>query len=220
MAGVGPTGTEPPPTTITGQAGGVYIPPSFALDEAGARALIERTGTALLVAADGGGALDAVVVPLLLDGDRLRGHLARANPIWRSPGPVLAAFTPTQGYVSPSWYPSKADDPRVVPTWNYETVIVHGRLSVRDDPAFLRQVVEDLTARHEAEVGSGWQVADAPDDFVDRMLRAIVGIDIAIERIEGKAKLSQNRAVADVDGVIASTPDEGLRAAMRAAARR
>jgi transcriptional regulator len=183
------------------------------MEERAARAAIAAAGVGLVVTATDG-ELDAVPVPLLLDGDRLIGHVARGNPLWRRPGPVLVAFTPATGYVSPSWYPSKAEDPRVVPTWNYVTVLVHGRLTASDDPAVKRRVVEDLTVEHERRVGSDWRVDDAPEDFVDQMLGAIVGIEVTIDRVEGKAKLSQNRSASDVSAVASSTPDRPLREAM------
>lgn len=152
----------------------------------------------------------ATSLPLLVDRveRRLRGHLARANDHWTTldGAEVLVVFSPSDGYVSPAWYPSKAEtDGRVVPTWNYEVVHVRGVAHVHDDATWLRALVDDLTVRHESartDGGEPWSVDDAPPEFVDRQLRAIVGLSIEIAAIEGKRKLSQNRSDADRQGVI------------------
>lgn len=196
----------------------MYVPAAFALDDQAARAVIADASIATVVTHDAADGFDAAVVPMLLEGDRLLGHVAKANPIWRRSGQVIALFTPVDGYVSPSWYPSKREHGRVVPTWNYVTVAAHGTMTARTDEAFLFDVVTALTEAHEARIGSDWQVTDAPSDYVESMLRAIVGIEIAITRLEGKAKLSQNRPGADVESVIAAN-DNSIGAAMRAANR-
>ena len=113
------------------------------------------------------------------------------------------------GYVSPSWYPSKSESGEVVPTWNYVSVHLHGRLSVVHDAEWLREMVESLTVRYESEREQPWSVDDAPADYLDRMLRGIVGVEFVVERVEGKAKLSQNRSEADRAGVIAGLRAEG-----------
>ena len=133
-------------------------------------------------------------------------------------------FPITDGYVSPSSYPSKAEHGKVVPTWNYEVVHVHGAVQIHDDPEWLREVVVDLTDRHEAarSVEPPWAVTDAPGDFIDRQLRAIVGIEVQIESIEGKRKLSQNRSEADRLGAaaaLASSPRLGDQAVAEAMGR-
>jgi transcriptional regulator len=155
-------------------------------------------------------ALEANPIPFLVDSGRgpngtLRGHVARANPLWRearSDVDALVVFQGPQAYISPSWYASKAESGKVVPTWNYIMVQVRGRLKVQDDVAWLRQLVGELTERHEAPQATPWQVADAPDDYIATMLRAIVGIEIEIASLGGKWKVSQNRPAADRDGVV------------------
>jgi transcriptional regulator len=132
----------------------------------------------------------------------LRGHVARANPLWRHAGmPALAVFTGPDAYVSPGWYPSKREHGKVVPTWNYTMVQARGPLRVHDDAPWLRALVGRLTERHEAAQAQPWSVDDAPDDFVQQMLRAIVGIEIELVSLMGKWKVSQNRSAADRAGV-------------------
>jgi len=152
------------------------------------------------------------VLPGAADGSGwvLRGHVARANPLWQAAAgrAVLALFAGPQAYVSPNWYPAKAEHHKVVPTWNYSLVQAHGVLRAIPDADWLHALVSRLTDHHEAGRGERpWQFADAPADYRAAMLRNIVGIEIAVTRLEGKAKLSQNRAEADRLGVIA-----GLRA--------
>lgn len=143
-------------------------------------------------------------VPLEWIGDTLHGHVARGNELAHLDGAaVLASFHGPQGYVSPNWYPSKQETGREVPTWNYAVVHVHGRLRVIDDAAWLRRLLDTLTDRHEASEPHPWSVSDAPEAHVEKMLHAIVGIEIAIERVEGKFKLSQNHPKANRVGVIA-----------------
>ncbi|MEX2298501.1 MAG: FMN-binding negative transcriptional regulator [Dongiaceae bacterium] len=141
----------------------------------------------------------------------LRGHLARANPQWRDSRldrPALAIFQGPHAYVSPSWYAEKAATGRVVPTWNYSVLHVYGRLAIHDDPAWLRAFLTDLTARHESGRNPPWAITDAPADYIERQLKGIVGFEMTIERIEAKAKLSQNRSEADRNGVIAGLRNE------------
>lgn len=173
-------------------------------------ALIRAHPLATLVSA-GGGALEANHLPLLIDPDpvpngTLRGHVARANPLWRQPpdGEVLAVFHGPQVYVTPSWYPSKREHGKVVPTWNYAVVHVRGPLVIRDDRDWLLDLVSRLTAGQESPMPQPWAVGDAPADYIERMLEAIVGIEIPVTRIEGKWKVSQNRSEADRTGVAAA----------------
>ena len=135
----------------------------------------------------------------------LRGHVARANPLWRdgAAAPVLAVFNGPQAYITPSWYPSKAETHKVVPTWNYAVVHAHGTLHAIEDAPWLHALVTRLTGHHESSRAAPWAVSDAPDDYVQQMLRAIVGIEIRVERLVGKWKLSQNRTPADLQGTIA-----------------
>ena len=134
----------------------------------------------------------------------LRAHVARANPVWRDHAgtrEVLVVFHGPQAYITPSWYPSKAATHKVVPTWNYIVVQARGRLRAIDDPAWVHALVTRLTARFEATLPAPWAVADAPAVYIDTMLRAIVGIEIPVERLIGKWKVSQNRSDADRLGV-------------------
>src|SRR5262249_22309736 len=146
----------------------------------------------------------------------LVGHVARANPLWRDAdnGSVLAVFQGAQAYVSPSWYPSKAATGQVVPTWNYTVAQAHGKLRAIDDAEWLRALVGSLTQQHEGNRAAPWHVSDAPDDYIDKMLRAIVGIEIAVHRLEGKWKHSQNRSTADRQGVAEGLSGEAEGAAM------
>lgn len=158
--------------------------------------------------------LDANHLPFELDAatgphGRLLAHVARANPVWqqvRQGQPVLVIFRAGQGYISPNWYPSKHDHHEQVPTWNYQVVHVHGTIAVRDDEKFVRGLVGRLTRTHEALAGGErpWKMSDAPSDYLQRMLAAIVGIEVTITRWEGKAKLSQNKELADRQGAIAA----------------
>jgi transcriptional regulator len=142
----------------------------------------------------------------------LRGHVARANPVWQDPAPHLDAlviFAGPQLYVTPSWYPTKQESGKVVPTWNYAVVHAHGPLRPIDDPAWLRAFVTRLTARHEGERAAPWHVTDAPADFIERQLAGIVGIEIPVRQLDGKWKVSQNRTSADRAGVVAGLRERG-----------
>ena len=158
--------------------------------------------------------LDAVHVPLLLRGDVLVGHVARANRLLRHQGEVLAIFRAAEAYVTPSWYPSKAEHGKVVPTWNYVVAHAHGTLRVRDDPAWVRGQIEELTGKQESAREPPWGVSDAPAEFVEAMQRGIVGVEIPIARLTGVRKASQNRDERDRAGVVA-----GLAAAASPAGR-
>ncbi len=203
----------------------MYIPASFAPDEATVRDLLHHHGAADLVTltAEGLAAtmLPFVYVPGAGELGALHGHLARNNPQWRLParGEALAIVRGPDAYITPSWYASKAEHGRVVPTWNYVTAHVYGRLVVHDDPRWTEDLVRRLTAKHEAARARPWSVDDAPRAFIEGQLRAIVGVELAITRIEAKAKLSQNRPAADVDGVIAGLRERGDRASADAVER-
>jgi transcriptional regulator len=182
----------------------VYIPAHFAADDGLLRSLLTEGALADLVTAGPDG-LQATPLPLLLseDGTALHGHVARNNPQWRADGaPALVIVRGADAYVSPGWYESKREHGRVVPTWNYEVVHVRGRLVTHDDPDWTEDLVRRLTARHEAAQRAPWSPDDAPDGFIAGQVRAIVGVEVRIDRIESKAKLSQNRPPADVDGVV------------------
>ena len=164
------------------------------------------------VAAGASAPADATVAELSRIGGALLGHVARANPQWSTPaiGEAMVIVHGPDAYVSPSWYPSKAEHGKVVPTWNYTTFHVYGRLVVHDDPVWVELLVRRLTERHEAGRPSPWSVDDAPGPFVAGQVRSIVGVEVVITRFEAKAKWSQNRPAADIDGV-----EEGLGAVGR-----
>jgi len=164
-----------------------------------------------LVTLDTAGELQANPIPFLIEPGAqphgaLRGHVARANPLWRETrGDVdaLVVFHGVQGYISPGWYPSKTEHGKVVPTWNYLVVQARGRLRAIDDTAWVHALVARLTDRFESARPAPWAIGDAPPDYIETMLRAIVGIEIELGALIGKWKLSQNRNTADRDGVVA-----------------
>ncbi len=186
----------------------------------------------LLVTQNGDGGVDANDIPFVLDATDsadsagpgvLRGHVARANPVWRTARAdveSLVVFQGPQGYVSPAWYPSTAEHGKVVPTWNYIVVQARGTLRAIEDRDWLHAFVSRLTDRHEKERAAPWAVGDAPADYIDQMLGAIVGIEIVLRTLVGKWKVSQNRPAADVEGVAAGLVrergDPALAAAVRA----
>jgi transcriptional regulator len=152
----------------------------------------------------------STLLPIIWRDDVVIAHMARANPHWRhiaDDAPALLVCGGPQAYISPTWYAAKREHGRVVPTWNYSAVHLTGRARVHDDVEWLRGAVTELVGRHESHRDDPWQVTDAPAQYIEGQLRGIVGIEIRVERVEGKAKLSQNRSEADRRGVI-----EGLRA--------
>lgn len=193
----------------------MYIPAHFSVDEAGTASMLAAVTTGNLVTATDAGLL-ATFLPLVFDpagGEhgRLLGHLARTNDQWRAEprGESLVIADGPDAYVSPGWYASKAEHGRVVPTWNYATVHAYGTLTCHDDPEWIDAVVRRLTDRHEAGRDHPWSVDDAPAQFHAGQLRAIVGVEVTITRVEAKVKMSQNRPDADIDGVIAGLQSEG-----------
>jgi transcriptional regulator len=200
----------------------MYVPAHFTPDRSLVDELLRNHGAADLVTVTEQG-LVATMLPFIYvpppdpaaAGPRsvgqhgsLHGHLARNNDQWKlsAAGESLAIVRGPDAYISPGWYASKAEHGRVVPTWNYVTAHVYGRFVVHDDPVWTEDLVRRLTRKHEAGRDHPWSVDDAPRQFVEGQLRAIVGVELEITRIEAKAKLSQNRPPADVEGVI-----EGLR---------
>jgi len=149
----------------------------------------------------------------------LQGHVARANPLWRqlADSEVLVIFHGPQAYVTPSWYPTKREQGKAVPTWNYVVVHARGRLRAIDDPAWLRRQLEILVARHEAGFAEPWHIADAPPDYIDKMLGTIVGIEISITELKGKWKISQNQPEVNRAGVVAGLRQRGTADAMQMA---
>jgi transcriptional regulator len=199
----------------------MYVPPAFREDDlAVLHALMRDTRLANLVTATGEG-LVATPLPLFLvpeegSNGTLYGHVARANPQWRLQplSDAMALFTGKDAYVSPSWYASKAEHGKVVPTWNYIAVHAYGPIEFFEDANRLLDVVTRLTNLHEGGRAPAWTVDDAPEAFIRAQLRGIVGLRIPITRLEGKRKMSQNRSAADRAGVAA-----GLAASDRASDR-
>jgi len=203
-----------------------YPPAAFReTDETRLRAHLADATLGLVVTSgsgeNGDGAPIASHIPFLFDdsvGVRgvLLGHVARNNPHAKADGAaVLVVFQGPDAYISPSYYATKARDPRHVPTWDYQAIHVHGTLRAIDDAEWLRGVVTRLTQRYEARAGTDWQVSDAPADYIDRLLRGIVGLQVDIQSIEGRLKLSQNRAPEDQASVamkLSASAKEGDRA--------
>ena len=171
--------------------------------------LIREHPLAVLVTLGAAG-LNANHIPLEIDPEpaplgTLRGHVARANPVWRDFARDVEALTVFQGpqaYISPAWYQTKKETGKVVPTFNYIVVHAYGSLRIIEDEAWLRGLVERLTTRHESGRAEPWKVSDAPEDFIKTQLRAIVGIEMPVTRLVGKWKVSQNRPPVDREGVV------------------
>jgi transcriptional regulator len=196
----------------------MYVPHFHAVeDEQEIRAMVAGVGSAQLVTVGPDGYPLATLLPVAWAGGTVIAHMARANPHWTHIGdgsPVLLVVAGPQAYISPSWYASKAEHGRVVPTWNYSTVQITGRAHVRQDADWLRAAVDDLVERHEGHREVQWSTSDAPEKYISAQLRAIVGIEIAVESVEGKAKLSQNRSAADRQGVVEGLRQESSRGAL------
>ncbi|WP_347338533.1 FMN-binding negative transcriptional regulator [Cellulomonas sp. WB94] len=193
----------------------MYTPAHFAPDsDASARFLADVVAGDLVISTDSG--LVATFLPVLLDAGTssrgsLVGHLARNNDQWQQAvrGEALFIAHGPDAYISPSWYASKAEHGRVVPTWNYATAHVYGELVVHDDTAWVGALVRRLTDRHEARREHPWSVDDAPARFTAGQLRAIVGVELVISRVEVKVKMSQNRPDRDIDGVVTGLGQDG-----------
>ena len=182
----------------------MYVPAHFTLADDDALIAIRDRSVGTLVVAHAEG-FEASLVPWVLDGATLRGHVARPNPLTRlldTPRACVVLFDIADAYVSPSWYPSKAEHHQVVPTWNYVAVHVHGGVRLVDDAAWLHEQIAALTRSREQELPAPWAVGDAPAEYIERMAKGIVGVEVTIERLEAKAKLSQNRSDADRAGVV------------------
>lgn len=184
----------------------MYVPAPNSVDEPTAREMVAAYGAGELITTGPDGYPVATLLPVMWEADRVVAHMARANEHWRA----IAAETPCllivggpQAYISPTWYAAKAEHGRVVPTWNYSSVHLTGVVTIHDDPAWVRDAVTRLTRIHEAARPAPWQIGDAPAAYIDAMLKAIVGVELRVSRVEGKAKLSQNRSEADRRGVIA-----------------
>ncbi len=196
----------------------MLIPPEFSVaSTAGLHHIISSHPLGILVTPTTRG-LDVNHIPFELNASGgelgvLTGHVARANPVWQqlsgTSRDVLVIFRGSEGYISPGWYPSKKETHRFVPTWNYEVVHARGQLAVHDDERFLRGVLARLTRHHEANEVTPWKMGDAPPDYLNAMVKAVVGIEIVIGHLEGMSKLSQNRETRDFDGAINALHSQG-----------
>lgn len=190
-------------------------------DEAEARSFVAAVGTAELITTGRDGYPLATLLPILWRDDIVIAHMARANGHWQhisDDEPALLVITGAQAYISPSWYATKSEHGRVVPTWNYSSVHLTGRARLHTDERWLRTAVTELTSRHEGQRERPWSVSDAPESYIEGQLRAIVGIEIRVETVEAKAKLSQNRSEADRRGVIDGLRAEAARGSVEVAA--
>jgi transcriptional regulator len=199
----------------------LYVPKAFEASERELLDLVAAVGVGHLVTCGDNG-IDSTFLPTYIDETDgvVRGHFSRGNPHWRSIADgsnALVIVTGVENYVSPGWYPTKAATGEVVPTWNYELVHIRGQVRVVDDRDFVERVVRSLTDRHETSLAAPWSVDDAPSDYIEKMLAAIVGVEIAIESVTGKRKLSQNRPDADrlgvIDALATGSPGQRLAAA-------
>lgn len=184
----------------------MYVPAHFAAKDGDALiAKLAARAAAVLVSVDGEGQPVATHLPMLWDAEArtLTGHVARANPHWKlGGGKGLVILSGAEAYVSPGFYPSKAEHGKVVPTWNYEAVHLSGAVNWFDDAARLEDVVRRLSDQHEAGRETPWRLEDAPRAYIEALLRAIVGVEMRVEKIEAKRKLSQNKSAADYEGVL------------------
>jgi transcriptional regulator len=190
-------------------------------DESQIREMVAAARIGWLVTVGDDAVPQATLLPLIWDEDTIITHMARANPHWRQippDAPALVIVTGPDAYITPSWYAAKTEHGKVVPTWNYTAVHLSGTARVHEDPAWLRTAVTDLTDRHEHHRSDPWNVSDAPDSYIEGQLRAIVGVEVAVDKVEGKAKLSQNRSEADHTGVIAGLLKEPFPRATEVAA--
>ena len=180
----------------------MYIPAHFREDRDDVLRAAMRAHPFATLVTQGDTGVEANHLPLLVEEGILSGHFARANPVWKSAKPeALAIFMGPQFYVSPNWYPTKHETGKAVPTWNYITVHARGVLTLHQDPEWLRAHVTRLSDSHEMGRPNPWKVSDAPQSYIDGLLRAIVGFELKITSLEGKWKLSQNRPAADIEGV-------------------
>lgn len=195
----------------------MYIPKHFDQSDIPVLHELIRSRPLSTVVTLSSGGLDANHIPLHLSAEpsplgTLRGHVARANPIWSDLAPnvdALAIFHGPDAYITPSWYPTKAETGKAVPTWNYAVAHAYGTLRVIDDPSWLRTHLEALTAQHEAAFEKPWQLSDAPPDYTEKLMGAVVGIEIVITRLQGKWKASQNQPPQNRAGVIRGLEENG-----------
>jgi transcriptional regulator len=198
----------------------MYQPQHFREDDPAIQHALIRAHPLGLLVTMGAAGLEANLIPFVLDASAgeqgmLKGHLARPNLQWRDFDPAVGALVVFQGaeaYITPSWYAAKAETGKVVPTWNYAVVQVHGRIRAIEDRGWLRAQIEALTQSQEEHREQQWHVADAPPPFVDAQLGGIVGVEIEITGIEGKWKVSQNRPANDRPGIVAGLRSDGAAA--------
>ncbi|BCK61557.1 transcriptional regulator [Aeromonas hydrophila] len=195
----------------------MYQPPHFAVTDSETLHQLIRAYPLGALITHGEGGLDANHLPFELDSGEgahgvLRAHVARNNPLWqdvKDGDEVLVIFRAADGYISPSWYPGKHEHHQQVPTWNYAVVHAHGRIRVRDDARFVRRLLATLTRTHEAGESIPWKMADAPRDYLEAKVAAVVGIEIEITGLVGKFKLGQNKEAADRLGAANTLQDRG-----------
>ena len=189
----------------------MYTPGHFRVEDTAEMHAMMRARPFAILVTQGSEGLTATHLPTILKVDdgcplgRIECHLARPNPQWRTFTPKMDALMIFQGpeaYIRPGWYPSKAEHGKVVPTWNYAAVHAYGRLETVEDKDWLLSHVSQLSDQQEAQYAAPWSTTDAPTNFVDMLSRSIVGLKFTIRRIEGKLKMSQNRAAADREGVV------------------
>ncbi|MEQ6899460.1 FMN-binding negative transcriptional regulator [Microbacterium sp. KR10-403] len=191
----------------------MYVPHFNRIEDLdAARGFVAAASVATLVTTGPDGAPDATLLPIMWHGDRVIAHFARANEHWKrivTGAPGLFIVYGPDAYVTPSWYAAKAEHGKVVPTWNYSAVQLRGPVTVHDDVEWLRDAVTALTDTHETPRDEPWAVTDAPEKYVNGQLRAIVGVEMAVEHVDAKAKWSQNRSDADRSGVVSGFEAEG-----------
>ncbi|WP_368232096.1 FMN-binding negative transcriptional regulator [Aeromonas sp. s3] len=195
----------------------MYLPLHFAVTDSETLHQLIRAYPLGALITHGEGGLDANHLPFEFDAGAgehgvLRAHVARNNPLWqevKDGDEVLVIFKAADGYISPSWYPGKQEHHKLVPTWNYSVVHAHGRIQIRDDARFVRRLLANLTRHHEAGEPTPWKMADAPRDYLEAMVQAVVGIEIEITGLVGKFKLGQNKEAADRLGAANSLQERG-----------
>ena len=190
----------------------MYIPKHFAEDDVAEMHALMRARPLATLVSHGADGLHANHLPLLLVDGKLQGHVARANPLWQAGNladEVLVVFHGDDSYISPSGYATKAEHGKVVPTWNYAAVHAYGELRVIDDPRWIFAQISALTATNEAALPQPWAVTDAPADYIEKMLGAVVGIEITITRLLGKWKVSQNQPAENRASLIAALEKAG-----------
>lgn len=195
----------------------MYLPPHFAVTDSETLHQLIRAHPLGALITHGEGGLDANHLPFEFDaGERehgvLRAHVARSNPLWqevKDGDEVLVIFKAADGYISPSWYPGKQEHHKLVPIWNYSVVHAHGRIQICDDARFVRRLLANLTRHHEVGEPTPWKMADAPRDYLEAMVQAVIGIEIEITGLVGKFKLGQNKEAADRLGAANALQDRG-----------